>query len=155
MIKSNQCLLTFLFFFSFSFYGASAQESPQKSKIQNTITQQQFDSLYHALMTEKYPTYANWKKGLPKRKRKIFLKYSIAGFIAGSLVGASLSKTGSAFCQTIDAIVTPIIGPEPEACKPKIAKAVLITGSLGLIIGITAGQIKSKKISRFHPTILY
>lgn len=153
MIKSNQCLLTFLFFFSF--YGASAQESPQKSKIPNTITQQQFDSLYHALMTAKYPEYANWKKGLPKRKREIFLKYSITGFIAGSLVGASLSKTGSAFCQTIDAIVTPIIGPEPEACKPKIAKAILITGSLGLILGITAGQIKSKKISRFRPTISY
>ena len=152
-IKLNYFFSTFLFLLFF--YAANAQENQPKPTSINDITQQQFDSLYHVLMTAKYPEYTDWKKGLPKRKRTIFLKHSIAGFLAGSLVGISLSTTGSAFCQTIDALVTPIIGPEPEACKPKVAKAILITGSLGVIIGITAGQIKSKKISRFRPVISY
>lgn len=152
MTKSNQFFLTFLFLVFF--YGVNAQKNQQQSAVPNTITQQQFDSLYHALMTAKYPEYADWKKGLPKRKRKTLLKHSIAGFLVGSLLGTSLSTTGSAFCQTIEALVTPLIQQEPQACKPKIVKAILITGSIGLTIGITASQVKSKKISRFQPTIL-
>lgn len=154
MIKSNQCLLTFIFFFFF--HGANAQKSQQESTVPNTITQQQFDSLYHALMTAKYPEYADWKKGLPKRKRKIFLKHAIAGFLAGSLVGAALSQSGSAFCEAITIIPNNVLlEPDGQSCQPQFAKAMLISGGIGLILGITAGQIKSKKISRFRPTILY
>lgn len=153
MIKSNQFL--FILLFLLTAHTANAQVSPQKSTTLNVITQQQFDSLYHALMTEKYPEYADWKKGLPKRKRKVFIKNSVIGFFAGALVGTSLSMTGATFCQTIEEITAPLIEPEPHACKPKIKKAILITGSLGLIIGITASEIENKKISKFSPTILY
>lgn len=150
MINCKQLLLISLSFLYFQL--ASAQENNQKLA---NISQQQFDSLYHAMMTEKYPEYADWKKGLPKRKRKVFLKHSITSFFVGSLLGISLSSTGSAFCQTIEVAISPLVAPEPQACKPKIAKAILITGSLGLLVGITSSSVKNKKISRFRPTISY